>query len=83
MTTEKVFAKSDAKDVLALSEVSAEAILDNCTTTIVVAAANTDDEVTPIIERMNTGHTGNWTALANSESGYTRLCRLKKQFKKT
>ncbi|WP_230383621.1 hypothetical protein [Pseudomonas savastanoi] len=42
MTTEKVFAKSDTKDMLALSEVSAEAILDNCTTTIVLAAAKTD-----------------------------------------
>ncbi|RMM08467.1 hypothetical protein ALQ84_200057 [Pseudomonas caricapapayae] len=36
MTTKKVFAKSDAKDLMALSEASAEALLANCTTTIVL-----------------------------------------------
>ncbi|KPX18898.1 hypothetical protein [Pseudomonas syringae] len=77
MTTEKVFAKSDAKDVLALSKASAEAMLANCTTTIVFAAAQTDDEVKAFIE------TGSWTTLANSESGYARVCRLAKQSRNT
>ncbi|KKY52125.1 hypothetical protein ACDH60_26430 [Pseudomonas ficuserectae] len=78
MTTEKVFAKSDAKDVLALSKASAEAMLANCTTTIVFAAAQTDDEVKAFIERLNTGHKGSWSTLANSESGYARVCGLVK-----
>ncbi|WP_160188682.1 hypothetical protein [Pseudomonas savastanoi] len=46
MTTEKVFAKSNAKDVLALSKASAEAMLANFTITIVLAGTKTDDEVT-------------------------------------
>ncbi|KPY32300.1 hypothetical protein [Pseudomonas syringae] len=83
MTTEKVFAKSDAKDVLALSKASAEAMLANCTTTIVFAAAQTDDEVKAFIERLNTGHKGSWTTLANSESGYERVCRLAKPSRNT
>ncbi|KPX10984.1 hypothetical protein ALO70_200074 [Pseudomonas amygdali pv. eriobotryae] len=48
MTIEKVFAKSDAKDVLALSKASAEAMLANFTVTIVLAGAKTDDEVKPV-----------------------------------
>ncbi|MCQ3023193.1 CpaF/VirB11 family protein [Pseudomonas savastanoi] len=81
MTTEKVFAKSNAKDVLALSKASAEAMLANFTITIVLAGTKTDDEVTPFIERLNTGHKGSWTTLANSESGYARVrvYRLAKQ----
>ncbi|RMP02116.1 MULTISPECIES: type IV secretory system conjugative DNA transfer family protein [Pseudomonas syringae group] len=43
MTAEKVFAKSDVKDLLGLSKASADAILANCTTTIEFAAAQTDD----------------------------------------
>ncbi|KWS91790.1 hypothetical protein [Pseudomonas syringae] len=78
MTTEKVLAKSDAKDVLALSKASAEAILANFTTTIEFAAAQTDDEVKAFIERLNTGHKGSWSKLANSESGYARVCGLVK-----
>ncbi|RMP00043.1 CpaF/VirB11 family protein [Pseudomonas syringae group genomosp. 3] len=78
-----LFAKSDAKDVLALSKASAEAMLANFTITIVLAGAKTDDEVKAFIERLNTGHKGSWTTLANSESGYERVCRLAKPSRNT
>jgi hypothetical protein len=44
MISKKVFAKSDAKDLRAMSKATADAILANCTTTIVFAAPKIGNE---------------------------------------
>lgn len=43
MISKMVFARSDANDVLAMSDATADAILADCTTTIIFNSAKTDD----------------------------------------